>query len=157
MFDRLIGNIEYYLNPINLIKGIINFILRRDILQIIIFYSAADYINMNGFLDEYLYQFELSFDVLQRFVFDVVGFNIFNNAFFLLAGAILLESYKHHLPSSIAHITGEIICPILIFVSLWALSGNIVFALGVGLLKHISAKGYYLNFLEANNQPIYYF
>ena len=49
MFER----IEYYLNPINLIKGIVNFFLRRDILQILVLYSLAKYIWINGFFKEY--------------------------------------------------------------------------------------------------------
>ena len=160
MFDKFIGDIEFYLNPFNLIKAIINFILRKDILQVAIFYSASKYILTNGFFDEqlsqYLSGFYLSFDTLGTFVYNAVGFNIHANAFLLLVVAILLESYSDKLPSSIAHSMREIMCPTLIFVSLWAMSGNIIFALIVAILKHISGKGYHLNFLAASNQSVYY-
>lgn len=160
MFDRLINNIEFYLNPFNLIKAIINFMLRKDILQIAIFYSASKYIMTNGFFDEqlaqYLSGFYVSFDVLGNFVYNAIGFNIDANAFFLLIAAILLESYSDRLPSSIAHSMREIACPVLVFVSLWAMSGNIIFALIVAILKHISGKGYHLDFLAASNSSVYY-
>ena len=156
MLDRLIGKIEYFLDPINIIREIINFILRKDILQIIIFYLITEYIKLHGFLEEYFYQFAVSFDILQNYVISLAEFDILNNAFFILIGAILLESYRYEMPSSIAHMLGEIICPALLFVSLWAMSGNIVFAGIIAILKHISGKGSeYLHFLNANNSSVY--
>ena len=161
MFDKFIGDIEYYLNPFNLIKAIINFVLRKDILQIAIFYSDSEYIMTNGFFDEqlaqYLSGFYVSFDIMGTFVYNTIGFNIHAYAFFLLVAAIFLESYSDKLPTSIAHSMREIVCPVLIFVSLWAISGNIIFALIVAILKHISGKGYHLNFLAASNQSVYHF
>ena len=153
MFER----IEYYLNPINLIKGIINFFLRRDILQIVVLYAMADYIWLNGFFRQYLSEYTISFDVVQDLVYEAIRFNVHANAFFILAFAILAESYRDKLPSSFAHVVVEIISPLLVFISLWAISTNIFFAATVGILKHIAGKGTHLNFLEANDVPLHQF
>ena len=150
-------SIEYYLNPINLIKGIVNFFLRRDILQIVILYAMADYIYLNGFFREHLSQYSISFDVVQHAVHNAIGFNIHSNAFLILALAILAESYRDKFPSSLAHIVVEIISPLLVFISLWTISTNIFFAAIVGILKHIAGKGTHLVFLEANNVPVHQF
>ena len=153
MFER----IEYYLNPINLIKGIVNFFLRRDILQILVLYSLAKYIWINGFFKEYLSEYLISFSEVQHFVYDTIGFNVNSNAFFILALAILAESYRDKFPSSLAHIIVEIISPLLVFISLWTLSTNIFFAAIIGILQHIAGKGTHLTFLEANDVPLHQF
>jgi len=152
-----LDKIKYYLNPINVIKAVIEFFLRKDILQIAIIYVASDFVRINGFFEQYIGNFNYDIYIIEDFIINLSGISITNNAMFILVIAIFLESYSDYFPFSFPHYIAELISPALIVVSVWALSGNFIFAFVLGILKHIVGKKEHpiLAHLEANGEPIF--